>query len=301
MVVLEGSGNICSWPRIYIPEPCRGVEVVIGIDEAGRGPVLGSLLYCAAFWPATEHEAICKLGFDDSKQLKEGERDRFFDRIRNHGSIGWVIAELSAERISQEMLRRSPMSLNALSYDAVVWMLEAIRDFKLGEPPVVTNIFIDTVGDPDYYKSWLVRHMGEEFATYIIEKKADATYKVVSAASIIAKVTRDTSIKEWAWAEACLRPRLAPAAEQHAQVQAQVPSQASTGSTDSTTTITTTTTTSTSNQSRTNPSPSPCPGLDLNFGSGYPGDENCVKWLSSAQHHVFGFPNLVRFSWSTSR
>jgi ribonuclease H2 subunit A len=36
--------------------------VVIGIDEAGRGPVLGSLVYCAAFWPVSEHDAICKLG-----------------------------------------------------------------------------------------------------------------------------------------------------------------------------------------------------------------------------------------------
>lgn len=178
MVVLEASGDICGWPRVFVPAACQGVEVVIGIDEAGRGPVLGSLLYCAAFWPVTEHEAICKLGFDDSKQLKEGERDRFFEKIKAHGSIGWVIAELSAERISQEMLRRSPVSLNALSYDAVVWMLEVIRDFKLGEPPVVTNVYVDTVGDPETYRMWLVRHMGQDFAKYTIEKKADATYKV---------------------------------------------------------------------------------------------------------------------------
>ena len=86
----------------------RGVDIVIGIDEAGRGPVLGSLVYCAAFWPASEHDTISKLGFDDSKQLKEGERDRFFDKIRSHPSIGWVIEELTAEFISQvnAMLRK---------------------------------------------------------------------------------------------------------------------------------------------------------------------------------------------------
>lgn len=246
MVILESKGNICSWPRVYIPESCKGVEIVIGIDEAGRGPVLGALLYCAAFWPLSEHEAICKLGFDDSKQLKEGERDRFFDRIRNHGSIGWVIGELSAERISMEMLRRNPTSLNALSYDAVVWMLEQIRDCRIGDPPIVGNIYVDTVGDPETYKSWLVRALGSDFGTYTIEKKADATYKVVSAASIIAKVTRDTHLKEWTWAETSVRH-------------------------------------------------------DLNYGSGYPGDESCVKWLARVQHPVFGFPNLIRFSWSTSR
>ena len=41
--------------------------------------------------------------------------------------------------------------------------------------------------------------------------------------------------------------------------------------------------------------------LDKSFGSGYPSDEKCVKWLENSQHPVFGFPNLVRFSWSTSR
>ena len=98
------SSDVCSWPRVNIPDACRNVEIVIGIDEAGRGPVLGSLIYCAAFWPVSEHEAICKLGFDDSKQLKEGERDRLFDSIRAHHSIGWVIEELTAQEISEVII-----------------------------------------------------------------------------------------------------------------------------------------------------------------------------------------------------
>ena len=85
---------------VHIPDSCRNVEIFIEIDEAGRGPVLGSLVYCAAFWPSTGHEAICKLGFDDSKKLKEGERDRPFDIIRAHPSIEWVIKEISAQEIS---------------------------------------------------------------------------------------------------------------------------------------------------------------------------------------------------------
>jgi ribonuclease HII len=108
--------------------------VIVGIDEAGRGPVLGiqshnhlngiqyiypvgSLVYCAAFWPLEENEAISKLGFDDSKVLKEGERERYVDkrkwtglalsfarllqRIRDHPSIGWVIEEITAQDISE--------------------------------------------------------------------------------------------------------------------------------------------------------------------------------------------------------
>ena len=107
------SRDVCGWPRVYIPDACRNVEIVIGIDEAGRGPVLGSLVYCAAFWPVSEHEAICKLGFDDSKQLKEGERDRLFDSIRAHPSIGWVIEEITAQEISEVI--RSTIVFEAIS------------------------------------------------------------------------------------------------------------------------------------------------------------------------------------------
>lgn len=41
--------------------------------------------------------------------------------------------------------------------------------------------------------------------------------------------------------------------------------------------------------------------LDKKFGSGYPGDEICVDWLARASDKVFGYPDIVRFSWSTTR
>eukprot|EP00969_Alexandrium_andersonii_P294141 13000601-Alexandrium_andersonii.AAC.1 len=65
----------CSWDAVRIPDQCRGCDIVIGIDEAGRGPVLGSLVYTAAFWPQSLDEEISALGFNDSKQLKEEDRD----------------------------------------------------------------------------------------------------------------------------------------------------------------------------------------------------------------------------------
>ena len=87
------------------------------------------------------------------------------------------------------MLRANPVSLNAISYDAVIRALEIIRSgripssssktpadeldkSKLGtkteihetkdssEAPIVTDVFIDTVGDPAYYKSRLVQALG---------------------------------------------------------------------------------------------------------------------------------------------
>ena len=51
--------------------------------------------------PLSENEEIKRLGFDDSKQLKEGERDKLFEVIRSHPSVGWVIEELTAVHISE--------------------------------------------------------------------------------------------------------------------------------------------------------------------------------------------------------
>lgn len=90
-----------EWETFRIPESCLGVDIVVGIDEAGRGPVLGSLVYTAAFWPVSEDDAISKMGFNDSKQLKEQDREKLLNNIRSHPSIGWVIEEITAESIAE--------------------------------------------------------------------------------------------------------------------------------------------------------------------------------------------------------
>lgn len=196
-VGIHSSDWILDWPKIHVPNSCKGVDIVVGIDEAGRGPVLGSLIYCAAFWPVSENEEICKMGFDDSKQLKEDQRNKFLQEILTHPSIGYVIREISAQEIAEQMLKATPKSLNSLSYDAVIEMLETIRDIS-PNPPRVEHVYVDTVGDPTFYRNKLMEALGPHFADEItVEKKADATFKVVGAASIIAKQTRDTLLERY--------------------------------------------------------------------------------------------------------
>ena len=61
----------------FIDEP-----IEIGIDEAGRGPVLGPLVYGCSFWPVTVGEAMReKFGFIDSKKTTEEQRDTMFKQI----------------------------------------------------------------------------------------------------------------------------------------------------------------------------------------------------------------------------
>ena len=59
----------------------ENAEVVLGIDEAGRGCVLGSMVYGCAYWSTKVDESIPK-GFRDSKQMKEEERDKLFEELK---------------------------------------------------------------------------------------------------------------------------------------------------------------------------------------------------------------------------
>ncbi len=97
-------------------------------------------------------------------------------------------------------MKASPVSLNAMSYDAVIRGLKKIVSEK-DVAPVVTDVFVDTVGDPEFYKSRLIAGLGHDYGSFTIEKKADSKFKVVSAASIIAKVSRDTLLRNGVWNE----------------------------------------------------------------------------------------------------
>jgi ribonuclease H2 subunit A len=67
-----------------IPESCKYASdgVILGIDEAGRGPVLSAMTYGAAFWNKNDTEHIPK-GLTDSKQLSSNTRQTLFDAIQS--------------------------------------------------------------------------------------------------------------------------------------------------------------------------------------------------------------------------
>jgi ribonuclease H2 subunit A len=57
--------------------------IVLGIDEAGRGPVLGPMVYACCYWKLENEELIKKsLKFADSKTLSEAKREQIFELIK---------------------------------------------------------------------------------------------------------------------------------------------------------------------------------------------------------------------------
>jgi len=180
-----------------IKENKEGRGVILGIDEAGRGPVLGPMTYAAAFWSPDSSDSIPS-GFNDSKQLSPEKRASLFEEIQSSKSIGFVLRVLHASEISRNMLRGAPYNLNAMSHDAAIEMIWAVVDAGVK----IDTCYIDTVGIADFYRSKLERVFEGKGITFVVEKKADAKYAPCSAASVVAKESRDTIIANWKWTEA---------------------------------------------------------------------------------------------------
>lgn len=182
-------------PEILInPE----APVRLGVDEAGRGPVLGPMVYGISYCLTSYEPELKKYGFADSKTLTEEKRTTLLEQMCIHGTelkenVGWATRSMSALDISAGMLRYaegslSNYNLNEQAHDATMDLIQAILDLKVN----VTEVFVDTVGPPVSYRAKLQKRFPTLNIT--VEKKADALFPVVSAASICAKVTRDFSL-----------------------------------------------------------------------------------------------------------
>ncbi|XP_059618587.1 ribonuclease H2 subunit A [Phlebotomus argentipes] len=200
-----------------IPKNCLNNPCVLGIDEAGRGPVLGKqfhtsvlsrftclslpgpLVYGISFCSMTNTDVLKDLGCADSKQLTEEKRDAIFYNINSQTTaledMGWAVEIISPHYISNCMLRRSKHSLNEVSMESAIGLIKRAIALNVN----IAEIYVDTVGPPETYQARLSRLFPNIAIT--VAKKADATYPIVSAASICAKVVRDAALRTWKFHE----------------------------------------------------------------------------------------------------
>eukprot|EP00922_Rhytidocystis_sp_ex-Travisia-forbesii_P044982 GHVS01067064.1.p1 GENE.GHVS01067064.1~~GHVS01067064.1.p1 ORF type:complete len:321 (-),score=38.86 GHVS01067064.1:265-1227(-) len=169
-----------------------GRPVRLGIDEAGRGPVLGHLNYACFYCPIENEPLLKELKIDDSKKLTEDQRHHMYTSIRQHSeAFGYMVHGAPPQQLSACMLRRNKYNLNEISHDTAMWLIRQVQ----GAGVNVKEVFVDTVGRPGPYQSKLQASFPGMEVT--VKEKADSLYPVVSAASICAKVTRDRLLKDW--------------------------------------------------------------------------------------------------------
>ena len=151
-----------------------------GVDEAGRGSVMGPLVVGAVY---VEDDSVLKdIGVKDSKKLTPKSRERMYDQIISQAS-DYTVVIASAADIDD---RRTRMSLNDVELDM---FREAVSKIP------VTRVYADCpdVNEMSFSNALSIRLNN---VTVIGRHTADDTYPVVSAASIIAKVTRDRMVED---------------------------------------------------------------------------------------------------------
>jgi len=161
--------------------------IIIGVDEAGRGPVLGPLVMAALSFKEEDIKKLEWMGVKDSKLLSKEVREELFDRIRE------VVHDFRIEVVEPDAidlsLNEDGTNLNWLEADTSASMVADL----VGEKA----IFDCPSRNLDSYKDYLL----DKLKTYSVEKelvvehKADFNYPVVAAASVIAKVVRDRNIE----------------------------------------------------------------------------------------------------------
>ena len=166
----------------------------IGVDEAGRGPAIGPLVVSALNIPERDRSVLRDLGVDDSKSMSKKNRNQLYKEILSHTkSLGWTIGLVicDARRIDEWM---DDGNLNSLE---VLLFSEAIGG--AAEPGENLEIFLDACDvDADRFGRMVSKTLGDGWHDCKIysEHKMDSRDEVVAAASIIAKVTRDSAMEE---------------------------------------------------------------------------------------------------------
>ncbi|KAF0983237.1 hypothetical protein FDP41_010302 [Naegleria fowleri] len=170
---------------------------VMGIDEAGRGPVIGPLVYASMFCKAkynTDNFLRKTFKVNDSKKLTAKTRNTIFDLLRQNAKIvHYMTCIIHSDEISHKMLSRKKYNLNLISHDCAIHLIKTANEALNKKGKYLKEVYIDTVGDPTKYQTKLQEKF-PEIEKIVVDKKADSKYPVVGGASIVAKVKRDEII-----------------------------------------------------------------------------------------------------------
>ncbi len=160
---------------------------VLGIDEAGRGPVIGPMVVAGVLLDEKDEKKLLDLGVKDSKALLPSTREALFEKIKRIAK-DYRILIVSPAEIDRHVLGSSS-NLNLLEAAKSAELIELLVPAKavIDSPSANTSSFCSSV------RSFLKKEFRGEI---ICRNKADRDFPVVAAASILAKVTRDREIQK---------------------------------------------------------------------------------------------------------
>lgn len=153
--------------------------MLCGVDEAGKGAVLGPLVVAGVAWEREPDDTL--LEYRDSKLLSRARREELYAEIISRFPITTVT--ISAHDIDRARMR---MSMNMIVARAHAEVISSLKP----ECAYVDACDVNPIRYRESVRAYLI-----EECSIISEHHADSKYRLVSAASIVAKVTRDEAIR----------------------------------------------------------------------------------------------------------
>jgi ribonuclease HII len=151
---------------------------ILGIDEAGRGCVIGPLVVAGVWVEKNALPPLEALKLRDSKQLTRSQRTEFSEAIREIARV--LVLEIPVAQLQENLTQ---VELQAMA--------------EIVKKSCADRVYLDLPVGPRAHASFVQQlhsSVGRAFEL-IAENKADARYAIVSAASIVAKVWRDRAIE----------------------------------------------------------------------------------------------------------
>ncbi len=156
---------------------------IAGVDEAGKGPVIGPMCVAGVLIAEDRLHLIEELGVKDSKKVAPKKRKLLSGRIKETAD-NWFVLDVSAHQIDE---LRTIMTMNEVMVICHARVLE-----NLGPD----HAFLDAADVNEERFGRNVQKKCKDPVTFRVtaRHKADVRYPIVAAASIIAKVHRDRAI-----------------------------------------------------------------------------------------------------------
>lgn len=159
--------------------------LIAGVDEAGRGCVIGPLVVAGVMVKAEKLPILTELGVKDSKLLTPKKRELLYPVIlqlaEKHHTIQVMPFQIDKAVESARKLHK----LNRLEAQTMAQVIEALKP---------DEVYVDAADTVDYRFGNHIRECLKTKTRIISKHKADRIYPIVSAASIIAKVERDREV-----------------------------------------------------------------------------------------------------------
>jgi len=157
--------------------------LIAGIDEAGRGPILGPMVMSIVVIDSKDNAMLKKIGVKDSKLIPEKKREELYLEIKK------IAKEIHTTKITANEIDKQ-REKDSLNYIEVKMASKLINLLKTSPE----NIIIDCPQtSTDKYKEKVYALLNEH-KKLTVENKADLNHISVGCASIIAKVERDREL-----------------------------------------------------------------------------------------------------------